>query len=62
METSGHSVQKWILSLLGFHKNDIETDDHVKVIKLTNEKYKLLDIASYEACQALLDELCDASS
>lgn len=50
-----------ILSLLGFEEKDIETDSHINIITLTNEKYKLLDVESYETYKDLLDELCDAS-
>lgn len=50
-----------ILSLLGFDEKDIETDKEIHIIKLTNDKYKLLDSESYELYKDLLDELCDAS-
>lgn len=50
-----------ILSLLGFNKEDIKTDKQINVITLTNEKYKLLDLESYELYQEFLEELCDAS-
>ena len=49
-----------ILSLLGFEKKDIETEQPINVITLTNEKYKLLDSESYEKYKDLLETLCDA--
>jgi len=49
-----------ILSLLGFEKKDIVTEQPINVITLTNEKYKLLDSESYDMYKDLLEMLCDA--
>ncbi len=49
-----------VLSLLGYSKEDIKTDRQLNIIKLTNDKYKLLDSASYHKYEQLLDELCNA--
>lgn len=49
-----------ILSSIGFDKNDFNIDAPVNVIKLTNEKYNLLNDVDYvENCE-LLEKLCDA--
>lgn len=49
-----------VLSLLGYSKEGIDTDRQVNVIELTNDKYKLLDSATYLKYEQFLDELCNA--
>ena len=50
-----------ILSLLGFDEQGIKVSKPIHTIKLTNEKYKLLNSESYELYKGLLEELCDVS-
>ena len=49
-----------ILSLLGYNNEEVKTDRPVNIIKLTNDKYKLLDTATYNKYEQLLDEFCNA--
>jgi rubrerythrin len=49
-----------ILSLLGYNNEEVKTDRPVNIIKLTNDKYQLLDTATYNKYEQLLDEFCNA--
>ena len=52
--------EQLVLSLLGYEENDIQTNRPIKIIRLTNDKYHLLDEISYKENGWLLEEMCDA--